>query len=565
MRRSRSFRLLALLLGLLFFVAAACGDDDDDDDGGAGGSSTTSDEEVPEGGDLVLGAEQEPDCADWISSCAGASWGFWTMQVHTMPRAFDIVRDGDAWVYEPSILLEGEPELETDPKQVVTYNINPDAKWSDGEPITSKDFEFTWKAIAEGKDIYDPTGYVDIESVDATDPSVAVVTYSKPYAGWKALFGGGFGIYPAHILEGKDHVAEMGNGYEWSGGPWKIERWNKGVDVTLVPNDQYWGDVPKLDSVVFKFLADTATEFQAFAEGEVEAIYPQPQLDAVQQINEGIEGAESIVNAETASLEAIWFNNGQPPFDQKEVRQAIGYALDRDAIVARLFGDIGVEEASQSVDPPILSDLTDTEAWADYQPDEAKFEELLTTAGYEKGDDGFWAKDGERLSFELKTTTTNQRRELTQQVVQEQLNELGIEVTLSTHEAGDLFGDQLPKGDFQAAIYAQNLTSLEPGGCALFCSKNIPTAENGMVGQNWQRVNVPELDPLFEQVDEELDEEARGEAEKEAVGILAEEAALMPLDPLPNITLWSSDIAGPVGDHVIFSPFWNMNLWGLKQ
>src|SRR5687768_10033664 len=59
-RRSRSFRLLALLLGLLLFVAAACGDDDDDDTGGTtGGADTTSDEEVPEGGTLVLGAEQE--------------------------------------------------------------------------------------------------------------------------------------------------------------------------------------------------------------------------------------------------------------------------------------------------------------------------------------------------------------------------------------------------------------------------------------------------------------------------------------------------------------------------
>ena len=44
----------------------------------------------------MLGAEQEPDCVDWIASCAGASWGYWTMSVNTMPRAFDVVKDGDS-------------------------------------------------------------------------------------------------------------------------------------------------------------------------------------------------------------------------------------------------------------------------------------------------------------------------------------------------------------------------------------------------------------------------------------------------------------------------------------
>ena len=103
-------------------IAAACGDDDDTAQrrratASEGPRPTTEADggEVAEGGDLVIGAEQEPDCVDWISSCAGASWGYWTMGVTTMPRAFDVVKDGDDWVYEPSILLDGEPELAEDP------------------------------------------------------------------------------------------------------------------------------------------------------------------------------------------------------------------------------------------------------------------------------------------------------------------------------------------------------------------------------------------------------------------------------------------------------------------
>ena len=120
---------------------------------------------------------------------------------------------------------------------------------------------------------------------------------------------GGFGIFPSHILTGKDRDAEMKDGYTWSGGPWKMEAWNKGVGLTLVPNDQYWGQKPLVDKIEMKFFADTAAEFQAFKAGEVDSIGPQPQLDAVDQINAGLPGVTSKVSAVTGNVEALWLNN----------------------------------------------------------------------------------------------------------------------------------------------------------------------------------------------------------------------------------------------------------------
>ena len=201
--RRRSTKLLASLFAFSL-LAAACGDDDEDP--AAGGEGTEEETPATEGsggggGDLVLGAEQEPECADWISICSGSSWGFWAMQVHTMPRSFDIEQVDGEWEYVPSNLLTGEPELVEEPEQVVTYSINPDAVWSDGEPITCQDYVYTHDQVANGTDIYDTTGYRDIESVECTDPQTPVVTFATPYAGWKALFGGQFGILPSHILE----------------------------------------------------------------------------------------------------------------------------------------------------------------------------------------------------------------------------------------------------------------------------------------------------------------------------------------------------------------------------
>lgn len=68
----------------------------------------------------------------------------------------------------------------------------------------------------------------------------------------------------------------MANGYTFSAGPWIIESWDKGVSVTLVPNEEYAGTKPSLDKVVFKFLTDTAAGFQAIQNNEVSVLYPSP-------------------------------------------------------------------------------------------------------------------------------------------------------------------------------------------------------------------------------------------------------------------------------------------------
>lgn len=556
--KRRGLKLLVLVLGLSL-VAAACGSDKG---GTAAKTSTTKAEAVPVGGDLVIGAEQEPDCTDWISSCGGSSWGFWMMGQSTMPRTFDAVKVGDTWEYKASSLLDGDPTLVTSPKQVVTYKINKAAVWSDGQPVTSADFKYTWDQIKNGKDIYDSTGYADIASVDDSNPSVAVVTFDKPYAAWKGLFGAGYGIYPSHLLAGKDRNATMASGYDFSGGPWKIKEWKKGVDVVLVPNDKFWGDKPKLNSVTFRFVTDTASEFQAYKAGEFAAIYPQPQLDVINAIGAGITG-RSVYTADTGNLEALWLNNSKFPFDSLKVRQAFAYSLDRDKVVEALFGGIGVKKASQSFNAPIFKPYADPKGFSVYKLDLNKVDELMKADGWAKNGAGFWAKGGKQADIVFNTTAGNARRELTQQVVQTQAKAAGFNVTIKNLAAGDFFGKVLPAGDYQMGLYAQVATSLDPSLCNLFCSKNIPSAANSNSGQNWQRVNIPALDPLLADVDSNLDQAAREASGKKADAIMAENVISLPLDPLPNILLWSDKVKGPVADNPIFGPFVDMNKWGL--
>jgi len=574
--------VVALAAGLAL-IAAACGSDDKKTDsttettaaaattgaptsGGETGSSASGTTPAgASGGTITIGVEQEWDCTDWMGSCGGSTYGAWSVMYQTTTRPFDAVQDNGVWKYKASNLLTGEPTIETvNGKQTVTYKINPKAVWNDGTPITSKDFEYTWNQVTTQPDIYDTSVFRDVESVDTSDPATAVLTYSTPNASWKDIYEG-FGIYPAHLLQGKDRNAETKDGYTWSAGPFQLEKWDKGVGATLVRNEKYWGTPAKPDKVEMKFFADTAAEFAAFKAGEVDAIGPQPQLDAIDAINAGGLPGKSVVDSVTGNVEALWINNSKAPFDDKAVRQAFAYAIDRDAIVNKLFGGLGVTKAVNSLNPPILAEFSNQEAYSGYKLDLKKVDELLTGAGWAKGSDGIYAKGGQKLGFELKTTSGNKRRELTAQVLQQQMKDAGFEMTINEQKSSDLFGQQLPPGDFQVALYAQVATTLNPGLSTTQSSINIPSPANNNSGNNWTRTNVPGLDDLLKTVDTETDDAKRADAAKKADDLMAADQVSLPLDPLPNIGFYGDRISGDFNINVLGGPWWNVSAWSIKS
>ena len=564
--RQTSLRLLAVPLAATLAFAACGSSSKSTNSSTSGGSTTTVAVAVPTGGTLTIGAEQEPDCMDWLGTCAGSSWGSWMVENNTIPFAFLATGSGGDLKNTPGPVLAGAPTFVTSPVETITYKINPAAVWSDKVAITCDDFVYTWDQQANSKDIYDRTGYTDIASVTCPDPKTAVVKYKpgKTFASYELLFSGTVGIMPSHILKGKDRDAVMKDGYTWSGNAW-LAKWNKGDSIVMTPNPNYWGAKPHLTQVTFKILADTAAEFQAYRSGQVEAIYPQPQLDVVDAISQGLANSNTVYNAQTGAAEALWINNEKPPFNEVAVRQALGYAIDRDAIVNRLFGKLGVKTASNSLNPPVVAAYSDQAAWANYKLDLSKVDSIMTGAGWKKGADGIYAKGSQKASFSINSTTGNKRRELTETVVQQQLKAAGFDMKIANQKAGDLFGTTLPTGDYQVGLFANQLTSLLPGECNLFCSKNIPTAANGNSGNNWYRVNIPALDPLLENVDTNLDDATRMADAKKADDLMAQNQVTLPLDPLPDILIWNKKVVGPISDNAIMGPFWNLAEWGVKQ
>jgi peptide/nickel transport system substrate-binding protein len=353
------------------------------------------------------------------------------------------------------------------------------------------------------------------------------------------------------------------DGYDWSGGPW-LARWTKGSQVELTPNRNWYGEQPRLDRVVFEFQPSSTAQFRAFRRGDILAIYPEPTLEAVQAVRRGFPNANSAFTVDTGNVEAIWINNEQPPFNSRAVRQAFAYAIDRDAIVERLFGPLGVTKAVNTINPPIQYRYSDPDAWAGYERNLQQVNRLMRADGWTKNRAGIWEKGELTTAVTIKSTTRDPRRFLIERMLRRQLRTAGFDLEIDNETTDELFLSTLPAGSYQLSLYAQVATSVQPGLCTIFCTVNIPSRANGNRGQNYGRVSTPADGPLTE-VSTNLDEAAREAAGQQADVILAEEQVALPLDPLPNLLLWSRRIVGPVQDDPVLGMFANIHEWGLRK
>jgi peptide/nickel transport system substrate-binding protein len=574
----RKGRKLLVVLFAFTLLAAACGDDDDG--GGDEGTDTTAPTtvtDVPEGGTVTYASDQEP--TGWNTNTGNdnlAALNYMTILVY--PQAFDTTPDFEVVMNED--LLTSAEQTSDDP-QVIEYEINPDATWSDGEPITGKDFIYNWK-LQNGKvdadvgesdpeaaepddatipDVASTTGYENIESVEGEDKSVTV-TFETPYADWKGLFTN---IMPAHILEdvtGWNESLDETNIPDWSAGPFKFENYSPEQSVTMVPNEEFWGEQPKVDEIVVIFGLEPEALPEAFENGEIDLAYPQPQVDLVQRLEE-LPEIENQINF-GLSYEHIDFNLLNPLLADKAVRQAIAWGLDREELVARTVAqfDDRAEVLNNRIwlnNQPEYEDNAGEYATAD--PERAM--QTLEDAGYAKGGDGIYAKDGERLSFRISTTGGNRLREDTQEVIQDQLQNIGIELTIDNVEGADVFDKFFPEsGDFADADY--DIALFAWVGTPFTASSNQSLFIPGG-GQNEMSYENEEVGTLFTEAIQTADPEETVEKTNQIDEILWEDLPTIPLYAKPTLLPVRDSIINVVDNASTYGPLWNATTWGVKQ
>ncbi len=554
LRRKGPKTWLLVLITSLSLVASACGGDDGGEDAGQTTDDTAKLQKAQKGGSITYASEQGVAGFNMNTSAHEGVALQWIV-INVYPQAFRAMPDFT--VVRDENLLDSAEQTDDDP-QTIVYKINKEAVWSDGTPITADDFEYRWKnsnGTNKEIDIDNTTGYEDIASVtgSGSDNKTVTVVFKKPFADWKALFNN---LLPAHIVETTPGGWNEGlnNPPTWSGGPFKISAYTPDQSLTLVPNERWWGKKPNLDSIVVRFGIPGTNVPQALQNGEIDMAYPQPQIDLVDQVK-AIPGIKSELNY-GLQYEHVTFNFKNEFLAVKEVRQAIAYGLDRDDIVNRTvkqFDDRGGR--------------LDNRIWLrgqpEYEPhgkdyakkDMGKAKAALAKAGFTAGPDGIYTKDGKKLSLRITTTGGNALREQTEQLIQAQLREVGIDVTIANYPGNSAFGE-IDVGNFDIALFAWAGT---PFPISSAQSIYGPGGE-----QNEGGYENPRLTDLFARATATSDREESVELSQQIDEIIWDDLATIPLFVKPTFLPYRDKYVNIRDNATTDGPLWNAVDIGLK-
>jgi len=423
----------------------------------------------------------------------------------------------------------------------ITFNINPDAVWDDGSPITAADFKCSWEAQVNTPGSITTAGYDQITSVEAGDSDKQVIaSFKSVYAPYKGLFTG---LIKASAVEDCNDISgDFQTELPFSGREWKLDSWSEEQEI-LVPNEAYWGTrKPTVPKVVMVPKADSDTEIASLKAGEVDFIYPQ--------FYAGIADALADPNVKVAlnyggDYEAIYFQMTKGPFADPAYRKAFVESIDLDALFQQIYVPIAADRTPLTCGPIVPGDYCPDGIFGT-KLDLAAAEKDMTDAGYEKNGEGLWAKDGEVPQVRWMINAGNTRRENTQAYLIPLLKAAGFDVIDDNCEAECVFQQRLPAGDYDMAMYISTAppdpSYLVPG----FTCDNIPTEENGNQGQNSQGwCNQKASDELHES-DVTADATKRADLIKDAITAMDTDNIMIPLFQFPKSGAYRTDQVGNV-------------------
>jgi peptide/nickel transport system substrate-binding protein len=374
---------------------------------------------------------------------------------------------------------------------------------------------------------------------------------------------GGYYVLPEHVLRGKDFDTAWNTGGIVGSGPFTLERFQPGVRAVLARDPDWWGAEdtgggPFLDRIVVNFLDSPAATLTALRQGEAQmaSFLPDPELIGRAGDIEGM----TVQQVPSLFFEHIVINTEAAPMDDPAVRRALAHAIDRQQVVDVLLE--GSVPVLQSLLRP--SQLGYRPTFEEYGYDPGRAIEILEEAGWERGADGIFAKDGTRLEIPMSTLAGDELRRTEVRLMAEQAAEAGIDIRLRSRTPDQLFGNDLGEGAFTTALLAFG-GGVDPSPTALLASDQIPSEENGFAGQNVYRWSDPEVDRLLRSSDREVDEEARVSQLGRIQEILADEVPLIPLYAQPNTVAHVAALQGVRENPTQAEVFWNSGEWSLAS
>ena len=523
-----------------------------------------------QGGTISVGLWQEPESLTWATGGASFAERAVLLTLHE-----PLLRVGPNNTLEPG-LLEEVPTVENGgisaDGTVITIKLKPNLRWSDGEPLTIEDYVFTHEKVVDPNTAATQLlGWDKIASIETPDELTAVITLAEPYAPFvnvtmASWFGG---LFPKHILgDGRDIRTEFGRAPIGTG-PFKFVEWQAGSHITVERNEHYHRGPAKLDRIVFKIMPDRNTVVAQVKNGDIDLAYDltEAQIPELQDI-EGL----TLYTTPGTTVERYFFNfrnpenlhEPHPILSDVRVRKAIVMAIDRQEIVdTLLYGRTEVAVNELGTTPYFNDSLTPLP----YDPEQAKA--LLDEAGWVPGSDGIREKDGRRLSLLHITTAGNALREQMQVVVQQYLQDVGIEMTIQNYRPAELWAGCdsngiAAQGKWDLAGWAETIPGIDPDISLFWSTDQVVDCQTNPSGYSSWGYSNPEVDRLLAEQARTIDPEKRAEIIRQVQQVLHDDVNAIWLYYRLDIIAASSRLQGiqptPFG-----GSFWNTGDWFLSS
>lgn len=421
--------------------------------------------------------------------------------------------------------------METSPDgRTLTFKLRRNAKWSDGQPVTAHDFEYSWKRVLDpktasryagimwviegaeaynqSKDTDDRAALRDQVGVKALDDHTLQVKLKAPVPYFKQLAAFyTFMPVPKHVVEK--------HGDQWarpenivSNGPWHVTEWSSQQHIIAVKNEHYWDQkaIP-FDKIVYHITQENQPAHNMYLAGELDYLESRvPESVLPRYIK------EKNPELETSPYLGVYFymfNVTRKPFDDPRVRQALNLAVDKEKIGK--FVVKGGQEAATSIVHPGLAEMGyDPVEGPEFDPDKAKA--LLAEAGFPDGK-GF-------PRFQISYNTMEGHKLIAQFIQQQWKKNLGIECDLDNMEWKVLLKKQHEK-DFSVTRSSWIGDYLDPMTFLDLWEGNNPNNRTG-----WAN---PEYDKLIAAAREEADPEKRLQLLHQAEAIYVRDMPAMPI------------------------------------
>ena len=386
----------------------------------------------------------------------------------------------------------------SDDAKTYTFTLRDGITFHDGTPVTIEDVKYSIDRYAEIQGESSAFSSL-VDSVEVQDDKTLVVNLKESYSEFLPM------MTIAIIPQSNEDPA----GNPIGTGPFKYVSYTPGQNLELKKYDGYWQEgVPSLDSVEFKFIADVDTAFVELQAGTIDILKYLTSAQA-----ETLGDDYNIVQGSMNLVHAMYLNSAYEPLSKTEVRQALCYAVDRDAINNFIFGGKSHIIGSHMI--PAMSKYYEPEAETVYSYDPEKAKELLADAGYADGFD-----------LEITVPSSYSQHVDSAQIIADELSQVGINVTLNQVEWSTWLQDVYKGGNFQATVIGFDGT-LAPSDWL----KKYVTDD----AKNFMHYSNTEYDDVFNTAYTTVDDDVKVENYKKAQMILAEDAAAVYIEDPANL------------------------------